>query len=75
MKKNLLKLATAGLLVGALLFSISLVPGGKVSMFVQARAEEQTREPVVVECADETYHIECIVGSRTCLATGTCDDN
>lgn len=76
MKKNLLKLATAGLFAGALLLSISAVPGGKVSLIKKAQAENSgIRKTYIIPCDDGTGRsiILCGVGASSCSPLGNCD--
>jgi len=74
MKKNLLKLATGALFVGALLFSISAVPGGRVSMIQKAHATEDTWTVYYGTCPNGNEIIVCGAGGSSCTPVGNCDD-
>jgi hypothetical protein len=75
MKKHLLKLATAGLFVGALLFSLSATPGGKISLFKKAHASEETWRLYYAYCPNGNEIVVCGAGGAGCTPYGNCDDN
>jgi len=74
MKKNLLNLATAGLIVGALLFSFSGSPRGGVSLINKAYGLEQPPiyMPYYYNCGDDYQIIVCGSGNGNCTPSGIC---
>jgi len=73
MKKNLLRLTTAGLFIWALLFTISVPPGGGISLIKKAHAVENTYQAYYASCGDgDLIIIVCGAGGNGCTPVGVC---
>ncbi len=75
MKKQLFRLATAGFLAGAILFSVSGSPQGHVSLVNKTYGEEQppNYRPYYLNCSDDYQIVVCGAGNSTCTPDGECE--
>jgi hypothetical protein len=72
MKKYVIKLATAVMFVGALLFTVSVSRQGHISPVGKAVAEQEHYTPIFLLCPDNSgYYTVCGAGSTSC-PTITC---
>jgi hypothetical protein len=73
MKRIISRLAFAGLLVGAIFFSVSAPRGGGVSLIQKAHATENTYQAYLAECDDGFLITVCGAGGPGCTPHGDCD--